>query len=66
MGEQPTDDDIIGLVSHNDDVEEEEFEDDDDSLVTPANVPTVNQVKEAARILQSYLITNQMGIVVGL
>ena len=41
-GEQPTEDDIIGLVSHND-VEEEDSEDEDNSEVLPENVPTVKK-----------------------
>ena len=60
MGEQPTEDDIIGLVSHTD-VEEEDSEDDDDSEVPPENVPTVKQAKEAARILQNYFDSKSDG-----
>lgn len=53
IGEQTTQDDIIALVS-NTEMATEDSDDDEDSEASTENVPTVQQAREAARILQCY------------
>ena len=51
-GEQPSEEDIIALVSNTDSTEESE--DEEDGEPSAESVPTVQQAREAARILQRY------------